>query len=74
MKLGCSFTESALHNQDVLDAGRWREFARGEPLTVKMKKAVVIFGPNKEHDYVDELNNAIDRKMEQRKSTGAHHT
>lgn len=54
--------------QDELDAERWREFATGEPLTIKMKKAVVIFGPNKERDYAAALCEAIDTKIEQRKN------
>lgn len=47
----------------MLDAERWREFSKGNALTVKMKNAVVIFGPNKERDYAAALNHAIDNRI-----------
>lgn len=55
-------TTEATSSSDAerLDAARWREFRTGKPLTVKCKKATVMFGPNPEADYPEALDAAID--------------
>ncbi len=47
----------------ALDALRWRKFRTGDALTVKCKKATVMFGPNPERDYPEALDAAIDRAI-----------
>jgi hypothetical protein len=53
--------ENAALRKDA-ERHRWRRL--GKPLTVKMKKATVVFGPNLEPDYSDALDSAIDEAMQ----------
>lgn len=53
--------------QDAVDAERWREFRTGKALTVKCKKATVMFGPNPENDYPESLDAAIDAAIHAKK-------
>ena len=53
--------------QDAVDAERWRDFRTGKALTVKCKKATVMFGPNPEADYPDALDSAIDAAISAKK-------
>jgi len=49
------------------DAARYRHFRHGNRLTVKCKSATVMFGPNTEHDYPEQLDVAIDAAMKEQK-------
>jgi hypothetical protein len=51
---------TAVEPDELADALRWREFRTGKALTVKCKKATVMFGPNPEPDYPKALDAAID--------------
>lgn len=47
-----------------IDAVRYNWFRQGNRLTVKCKGATVMFGPNTERDYPEQLDAAIDAAME----------
>jgi hypothetical protein len=49
----------------LLDAERLDFYLQGNPLTVKMKKSVAIFGPNKEADFATACRNAIDAAIKE---------
>lgn len=52
-----------LVEQYKTDAVRYRWLQKGKAITVKCKKSTIMFGPNPEKDYGDELSKAIDIQM-----------
>lgn len=45
------------------DALRFREFAKGLPITIKTKKAVIVYGPNPEKDFREAMCTALDQRI-----------